>query len=94
MSAEPNQYLLPYTLEHLCVTIWRTKLRHKKGLWIWVWPSGDAQGIAQEYLLCISNSFRVLRAPKSWSKPKTQPKKDKFEVPPHGVDQLLHVNQL
>ena len=27
-------------------------------------------------------------------KVKNQPKKDKFEVPPQGVDQLLHVNQL
>ena len=25
---------------------------------------------------------------------KNQPKKDKFEVPPQGVDQLLHVDQL
>ena len=55
-------------------------------------------------MLCISTSFWVLHAPKSWSKPKyakktlkkvkNQPKKDKFKVPPQGVDQLLHVNQL
>ena len=29
-----------------------------------------------------------------WNQLKTQPKKDKFEVPPHGFDQLLHINQL
>ena len=29
---------------------------------------------------------------KGWFK--NQPKKDSFEVPPQGVDQLLHVNQL
>ena len=31
---------------------------------------------------------------KNIKKFKNQPKKDNFEVPPRGVDQLLHVNQL
>ena len=36
------------------------------------------------YVLCILTSFRVLSAPESWSK----------HVPPQGVDQLLHIDQL
>ena len=44
-------------------------------------------------LLCISTSFWVLRTTKSWSKHKIN-QKNNFEVPPQGVIQLLHVDQL
>ena len=48
-------------------------------------------------LLCILTSFWVLRAPKSWAKHCFQPFFNLFyyfKVPPQGVDQILHVNQL
>ena len=32
--------------------------------------------------------------PKSWLAPKSTQKKDDFEVPPQGVNQLLHVDQI
>ena len=35
-----------------------------------------------------------LKLTKTFKKLKNQPKKDNFESPPQGVDQLLHVNQL
>ena len=56
--------------------------------------AAHSQKLIETYKSTKKHRNQSKNAEKRYKKVKNQPKKDNFEVPPQGVNQLLHVDQL